>query len=45
MRLEQDSTLFVALGNDHEGFINSNAPNISLLGGLAHEILQELRGQ
>ncbi|EUC41082.1 hypothetical protein COCMIDRAFT_40689 [Bipolaris oryzae ATCC 44560] len=32
VRPEQDNTLFVALGNDHQGFINSSAPNISLPG-------------
>ncbi|KAG9196923.1 hypothetical protein G6514_002915 [Epicoccum nigrum] len=32
VRPEQDDVLFVALGNDHEGFINSSTPNISLPG-------------
>ncbi|KAG9197088.1 hypothetical protein G6514_002452 [Epicoccum nigrum] len=32
VRPGRDDVLFVALGNDHEAFINSSAPNISLPG-------------
>lgn len=35
MRPDHDDALFIALGDDHEGFINSSSPNITLP-GVAH---------